>query len=248
MVDTHCHLLPGLDDGPRTTGQAVDLARELLQAGVRSVLCTPHYSRQWATPHPVAVAAHAKLRGALEGARVDLETSVAAEVSTAFAVTASLEDLAERRVGRYVVVEIYADTPAPFFATVIDRLAEVDLLPVFAHPELARSIERRPEVVDDARARGALIQVLAPGIVGFWGPAVAAHAWDLLEADRVDLVASDAHGPRRPARHLARAAEMMAQRIGPAAVEDLTETRPAALIRSLSRDDSYVVAPPTSSS
>jgi protein-tyrosine phosphatase len=230
MIDTHCHLLPGLDDGPRRVRHALELARELTSVGVGSVLCTPHYTRAWPTPHEAALNAHAELRRALDEAGIELETTVAAEVGTAFAVTASLEDLAERRVGRYVIVEVYADTPAPFVGTVVDRLAEANLLPVFAHPELARSLERHPEILDDARARGALVQVLAPGIVGFWGPEVAANAWDLLEADRVDLVASDAHGPRRPARHLARAAELIAERLGTGALQDLTERRPAELI------------------
>lgn len=230
MIDTHCHLLPGLDDGPRRVGHALTLARELKEAGVNSVLCTPHYTRRWAPSHQAALAAHDQLRRALDDARIELETTVAAEIGTAFAVTAPLEDLAERSVGRYVIVEVYADTPAPFVATVVDRFAEADLLPVFAHPELARSLERRPEILDDARARGALVQVLAPGIVGFWGQDVAANAWDLLEADRVDLVASDAHGPRRPPKHLARAAELIRQRLGSAALEDLTQRRPAELI------------------
>jgi protein-tyrosine phosphatase len=230
MVDTHCHLLPGLDDGPRTTEDAVELAHELTRVGVRSVLCTPHYTRQWATGHDAALLRHEELRFALDETGVELETYVAAEVGPAFSVTAPLPELARRRVGRYVVIEVLADTPAPLIETVVDRLAEVDLRPVFAHPELARSLERRPEVLDDARARGALVQVLAPGIVGFWGPDVGANAWDLLDADRVDLVASDAHGPKRPPRYLAMAAERIERRFGAEARIELTERRPAEVI------------------
>lgn len=230
MVDTHCHLLPGLDDGPRTTGAALDLARELTQIGVRSVLCTPHFSRQWPTPHDAAVAKHEELRSALAEAGIELETYVAAEVGTAFSVTAPLPDLRRRRVGRYVVVEVLADTGATLIETVVDRLAEIELLPIFAHPELARSLERRPEVLDAARARGALVQVLAPGLVGFWGSDVGANAWDLLDADRVDLVASDAHGPRRPPEYLAAAAQRIERHFGAEARLELTERRPAELI------------------
>jgi protein-tyrosine phosphatase len=197
------------------------------------VLCTPHYSRTWPTPHDAALRTHRQLRAALDEAGFELQTTVAAEVSTGFAVRASLEDLAARRVGRHVVVEVYADTPVAFVRTVVDRLAEAGLVPVFAHPELARSLERHPDALDDARARGALVQVLAPGLAGFWGPEVEANAWDLLEADRVDLVASDAHGPRRPPRLLAQAAELIARRFGRGAVEDLTERRPAELIAGL---------------
>ena len=230
MIDTHCHLLPGLDDGPRNVTQALELALELVQADVTSVLCTPHYSRQWAPSRAAALAAHEQLRRALDEAGIALDTAVGAEIGTTLAVTAPLEELAERSVGPYLVVEVYADTPATYVETVVDRLSEAGLRPVFAHPELSRSLERHPEALDEARSRGALVQVLAPGIVGFWGPGVAAHAWDLLDADRVDLVASDAHGRRRPARHLARAAAMIRDRLGPRALEELTEIRPAELI------------------
>jgi protein-tyrosine phosphatase len=230
MIDTHCHLLPGLDDGPRRIEQALELAWELMEAGVESVLCTPHYSRQWKTPHEASLAAHEELRHALDHARIELKTTVAAEVGTTLAVTAPLPELAKRSIGRYVIVEVYGDTPATFVGTVTDRLAEAGLLPVFAHPELSRSLERHPEALDDARSRGALVQVLAPGLVGFWGPDVEQNAWDLLEADRADLVASDAHGPRRPPRHFARAADLIAERLGNAVMADLTERQPAKLI------------------
>jgi protein-tyrosine phosphatase len=230
MVDTHCHLLPGLDDGPRSTAASLELARELWSIGVRSVLCTPHYTRQWAPTHPRALEAHAALRLALDEAGLELDTTVAAEIGTVFAVTEPIEELVERKIGRYVVVEVFSDTPAQFLETVVDRLEAVELRPVFAHPELARFVDRNPEAIDDARARGALVQVLAPGIVGFWGPEVAASAWDLLDADRVDLVASDAHGRRRPARHLGQAAEEIEKRFGSDARAELTERRPAELI------------------
>ena len=41
MIDTHCHLLPGLDDGPATITEAIQLARMMLADGVSGALCTP---------------------------------------------------------------------------------------------------------------------------------------------------------------------------------------------------------------
>ena len=41
MIDTHCHLLPRIDDGPKTTTDAVRLARRLRDEGITSVVCTP---------------------------------------------------------------------------------------------------------------------------------------------------------------------------------------------------------------
>ncbi len=42
MIDCHCHLLPGMDDGPKTIDESVEIARILADAGFREVYCTPH--------------------------------------------------------------------------------------------------------------------------------------------------------------------------------------------------------------
>ena len=42
MIDWHCHILPGIDDGPATMDEAVEMANALRQAGYATVYCTPH--------------------------------------------------------------------------------------------------------------------------------------------------------------------------------------------------------------
>src|SRR5919202_1015683 len=46
-VDLHCHLLPGIDDGARTTSDALRHAGRLAAEGVRDVACTPHVKRSF---------------------------------------------------------------------------------------------------------------------------------------------------------------------------------------------------------
>ncbi|HEV7234963.1 MAG TPA: CpsB/CapC family capsule biosynthesis tyrosine phosphatase, partial [Ktedonobacteraceae bacterium] len=47
MIDTHLHILPGVDDGPDTLEETVALARALVQEGVRSAIATPHYNDEF---------------------------------------------------------------------------------------------------------------------------------------------------------------------------------------------------------
>jgi protein-tyrosine phosphatase len=230
MIDTHCHLLPGVDDGPRTVAEAVRLARELVKCGVEAVVCTPHYSRQFPVARAEATAAHKSLRAALDSEDVPLETVLGAELSPAFAVTAPTEEVTARAVADYVIVEALPDTPAPFFATVRDRLAESGFRAVFAHPELSRAVARMPELLDEERNRGALVQVLAPGVTGRRGRRVAETAWELLESGRADLLGSDAHGRSRPATDLAKAAALVERRLGRSERERLTEREPRRLV------------------
>ena len=239
MIDTHCHLLPGLDDGPATVTESIQLARMMLADGVSGALCTPHYSRQFQTLHADALAQHQVLRGELAAEGIALETAVAAEVSPAYAVSAPLEELELRSVGgRFVVVEVLPDSPEAVFPTVAERLGERGLVPVFAHPERSRAVHREPSAVDGARRDGALVQVLAPSLLGRWGSEVAASTLTLLDTGRVDLLASDAHGVKRRRIHLAEAATLLERRFGSGLVEALTEGAPRALLAGTRRHTS----------
>jgi protein-tyrosine phosphatase len=228
MIDTHCHLLPSLDDGPQSLNESLALARRLVEDGVSIVLCTPHFSRAFPTRHADAVDRFTGLRSALSEASVPLRVELGAEVGPALAVSTPIEELQPRAVaGRYLVVEVLPDSPVGLFEAVADRLEGSGLVPIFAHPERCRAVQRHPTLVEDARERGALVQIVAPSLVQRWGRGVASAAWGLLGAGWVDLLGSDAHGVRRRGVHLAEAVELVEKRFGAELATDLVRRNPA---------------------
>src|SRR5688500_8301265 len=107
MIDTHCHLLPGLDDGPVTGADCVRLARTLSEEGATRVLCTPHWSRRYPTSVERARDRLERARSDLAGIGVPLHLELAAEVSVEFAVRARSEELVSRAIARrFVLVEL----------------------------------------------------------------------------------------------------------------------------------------------
>jgi protein-tyrosine phosphatase len=227
VIDTHCHLLPGLDDGPATAEESVALAEALAADGVATVVCTPHWSRQFPTDQAVARERLDELRG-----QVGLRLELAAEVAPGFAVEAPVDELAARSIaGRYVVVEVLADTRPLLLDAVADRLAEAGLLPVLGHPERSRAVQEDPAALDAVRRRGALAQVVAPSLLGRWGEGAERCAWRLVQTGRADLLASDAHGVERRRCHLREAAAAVADRVGANVATALTRDRPAAVLR-----------------
>ena len=231
MIDTHCHLLPGLDDGPPTLEEAAALARELLRQGVEHTLCTPHHSEAFPTTVEAVEAALDALRAELARLDVQLQLDAAAEVGPLRALTLDDDGLRSRSVaGRFVVVEVLPETPASFVSAALERCGEVGLAPVFAHPERCRALQRSTSTLDRARTDGALVQVLASSLTGLWGDEVARTAWRFVSTGRADLVGSDAHGLERRPPVLAAAAREIADRLGATVLEELTETAPAAML------------------
>jgi len=236
VIDTHCHLLHALDDGPAKLDDSVVLARELVRAGVRRVVCTPHYSRRFRTDHARAAERVSELEAHLAQAGLPLSLSLAAEVSPAFAAAEPISELSPRSIGGFLVVELEPTTPAAVLGTVVERLEKRDLLPIFAHPERCSSVRQQPRLLAEARARGALVQVVAPSLAGHWGSAVTGAAWSLLDSGLVDLLASDSHRPGRGARTLERAAEAVALKYGADTLADLTERGPGRIVGALAED------------
>jgi protein-tyrosine phosphatase len=231
VIDTHCHLLHSLDDGPKTEEDSVELARQLALAGVRAVICTPHFSRRFRTELRPARARITQLERLLLEAPIALSLTLAAEVSPAFAVAEPMEELLPRTMGgRFLLVELEPDTPAAFLETAVERLAGERLSPVFAHPERCRSVREQPRLLEEARAAGAFVQIVAPSLTGRWGKDVGIAAWKLLDAGVVDLLGSDSHRPAETRTHLEVAAAEVEARYGPEVLAELTEREPLRLL------------------
>ena len=227
MIDTHCHLLPGLDDGPRNEAEALELARGLAAQGVRRVLCTPHFSAMFPTVHSESVERLRAFQPFLEAAGVRIDTSVAAEIGPAAAVSTPMEQLLERSIaGRWVLVEALAETSPASLAAIFERLRDAGVGTIFGHPERCRAVQRKPGILDPLREDGAMLQLVAPSLVGRWGPDTEATAWRLVDTGRADLLGSDAHGAKRRRPHLRAACRLIEERLGAAVVEELTEIKP----------------------
>jgi protein-tyrosine phosphatase len=230
VIDTHCHLLPGLDDGPASDLDAVSLARDLAREGVAIVVCTPHFSERYPTRWNASRLRLRRLRVELDSLKISLETVLAAELSATMALHAPAAQLVERAIGgRYLLVELIRQTPASAIEAIERRLSALGLTPVLAHPERCAAVQRRPDVLASARRRGALVQVVAPSLAGRWGEPVWKLAWELITSGHADLLASDSHRPGNTDRFGA-IVRLVASRCGAGVSEELTVGNPNRLL------------------
>jgi protein-tyrosine phosphatase len=201
MIDLHCHLLPGVDDGPSTMADAVSLAQALAAAGAAAAVVTPHVDYTWSVdPHEIAPAV-AALRPVLEDAGVDLALHSGAEV--ALDRLLDLDDAARDAIrlggGPYLLVESPHATVSGAFLSVLQDLLVHGERVILAHPERCPSFQRRPESLAALVDAGALCSITAGSMQGRFGGTVRGFTVDLLRRRLVHNVASDAHDvTRRP--------------------------------------------------
>lgn len=231
MIDTHCHLLPGLDDGPSDLAGSRELALQLARQGISEVVCTPHLSRRYPVERAQATTALQALTADLDQEGIVLRLHLAAEVTPERVMQDGVARLQFRAIaGRFLLVEVIQPTPIATLELVQATLARYRLTPVFGHPERCRAVQRQPEALRALRDGGALVQIVAPSLLGRWGQEASTTAWKLIDQGLVDLLASDAHGFLRRRPHLREAADLVARRFGDDARAALTERTPRRLL------------------
>ena len=214
MVDLHCHLLPGIDDGPETMEEAVAMARMAAENGIERAVVTPHlhpgrYENSLESISQAAV----EFRDELERQSIPLTLGFAAEVRLSPEVLALVENeempyLGEREGYRVMLLE-FPHSHIPVGAdNMVEWLLERRVRPMIAHPERNKDVIRHLSKIAPFVEMGCLLQVTAGSVAGTFGAPAMQRAQELLERGWVTLLASDAHNleVRRPDLEPGRAA------------------------------------------
>ena len=231
MVDLHAHVLPGLDDGPETLAEAVEMLSDVVATGVTTVVATPHVSDRYpVTPDQISDSV-ATVKAALAERSLRLELLPGAEVDSRRLAMLDAQDVTSLTLGgsgRYLLVELPWEGVNVATGKAMQQLASRGVRPVIAHPERYAYVQESPAIVTSLTESGALMQVTVTSLVGGHGRAAAATARVLLEHGLVHVLASDMHGPRLNRAPLADAAPALAD---PALLEWLTFGVPHAVVR-----------------
>jgi len=202
VIDLHCHVLPGIDDGPQTTEASLAIARAAIAAGTRTMVATPHVSWEWPDNDAARIAAEVeRLTETLHVEGLDLEIRAGAEVALTRAGDLDDDELRALRLGDgpYLLVECPFAQSASGFETPLFSLTARGHRIVLAHPERCAGFHRDPAVLGRLVSAGMLASVTAGSLAGRFGGEVRKVAWDMLRAGLVHNVASDAHSEvRRP--------------------------------------------------
>lgn len=235
MIDLHCHLLPGIDDGAPDVETAVAMARVAVDDGITHALCTPHiHPERWENTPATIAAALQTLRAALADAGVTLQLAAAAEVRID---PVLIDQVAARALpfmgvwdGRRVLLLELPHGHVPAGSERLTQwLLDRDILPMIPHPERNRELMRRPQKLAPFLAQGCLLQVTAGALTGRFGDGAQALAEQLVGDGHATILATDAHNLSHRQPLLAEGRDAVARLIGDDAARQLVDTHPRRL-------------------
>ncbi len=236
MIDLHCHLLPGIDDGPETLDQALALARMAVANGITESFVTPHiHVGRWDNELEGIRRAMDAYRVELERAGIALKLGFAAEVRLAYEVIPLIEAgkvpfLGELDGFKVMLLELpHSHVPVgsdKFVAWLLNR----GIRPMIAHPERNKDIMRDSSRLLPFVEAGCLLQLTADAVAGEFGAECEARAIEFLENRWVTVLASDAHDTESRPPRLAAGLEVASRILGAEAGRNLVDATPRRIV------------------
>lgn len=201
MIDIHCHVLHGIDDGPIDLEISLQLCNMAYKEGIRKIIATPHYINGEICSYDMK-GKIAILNSELRKKNIGIEVFPGNEAFIDF-------DLVDKLVSgecltlnnsRYMLLELPMLEVPRFTADVIFEIQLKGYVPIIAHPERNRVIREMPEIIYKLVKDGCLVQVNSTSLVGASGERLQNTAKQLIKHNLVHFVATDAHsiGMRRP--------------------------------------------------
>jgi protein-tyrosine phosphatase len=202
MIDLHCHLLPGVDDGARNMQQSLSLARQAVADGISHSVVTPHihagrYSNTRSSLEPV----FDNFVAELAKAEINLQLSLGGEVRLGIEILPLLDANEIPMLGQMdgyqvMLLEFPHSCILPGADKLVDLLLKKNIRPLIAHPERNKDVMRSLDKIYPFVRAGCLLQLTSGSLCGNFGKVAQQRAKEMLEKGWVSVLASDAHNEK----------------------------------------------------
>ena len=201
MIDLHCHILPGVDDGSAQMEISLDMAALAAASAIGPIVATPHCNTRDQRQNyrsPELDAAFAALQRALDRAGTPVKVLPGSEVLLRNDVGLLLDTqpLYTLAGSRYLLVEFYFDEDPRFMDEALATVRRPSLIPVVAHPERYFCVQDEPRLARQWTSQGCVLQLNKGSILGTLGE-LGERPYDtgrdFLQRGLCHVIASDAH-------------------------------------------------------
>ncbi|EOH84866.1 tyrosine-protein phosphatase [Enterococcus casseliflavus] len=215
MIDLHCHILPGIDDGAEDISASIAMAEKAISQGITHILCTPHHNNgKYRNPKSEVISLVTYLQEELDARNLPLTVLEGQEVR----ITGDLiEDIRNGNIlftdlyDTYILIEFPTMEVPTYSEQVFFELNSLGKIPVIVHPERNAYFRKDPNNLIPFLEMGCLAQLTAPSYVGVFGKDIQRTSKIMVEHNLVQMVASDAHGVKKRSFYMKETYEQIAK-------------------------------------
>ncbi|MEP6643918.1 MAG: CpsB/CapC family capsule biosynthesis tyrosine phosphatase [Acidobacteriaceae bacterium] len=231
MIDIHCHILPDVDDGPKSWESATEMCRMALADGIEHMVATPHSNERY---HYDREYLSRLLNDLRERIGENPKLSLGCDFHMSYEnLQSALSDPDRYCIEgtHYMLAEFSNYGVPPQLDQSLTQLRTLGITPIITHPERNPILQQNLQRVLGWIELGCAVQITASTLTGFWGAQASQAADWLLKNNAVHVVATDAHDTKRRVPILSAARASIAETFGSDIARALVEENPRAIIR-----------------
>jgi protein-tyrosine phosphatase len=233
MIDIHCHILPGIDDGPATLDEAARMCRMAAADGISTIVATPHFKPgRFAASTAQVMEAIVALEEKIRRDEIILRLLPGADITVVPELAAYLKKEPYLSINRaaYFLAELPHDSVLPRWEQFLLSQLDHGKVPILTHPERNHWFLNHPDALYSFVARGGFVQITAMSLTGQFGEEAGEFCRLLLRHNLAHVIASDAHNITRRPPILSEAVKAAAEVVGIARARALVTSIPQAII------------------
>lgn len=196
IIDTHCHVLPAVDDGSESVEESLKMLKIAHKEGITHMICTSHYKAGRRNASAATLTKRREeLQDLLKDQGIDIKLYPGNEVLYFSEMDEKLQEGSIFTINNtdYVLVEFLPGDRFLYIRNALEEVMGMGYKPVIAHIERYECMVKHPEYVSELNSMGVKIQVNASSIMGKAGSGVKKGVRHMLEEGLVDYIGTDAH-------------------------------------------------------
>ncbi|MEE3953525.1 tyrosine-protein phosphatase [Peribacillus frigoritolerans] len=197
MIDIHCHILPGVDDGSSDMKESLNMAKNAVEAGITNIFATPHHlNEKYVNVKMDIIDRIVMLNESLQQENIPLSIHLGQEVRIHRDIFTSLEKeeiLTLDDNGTYLLLELPSGRVPTYTQEVIYELLLKGITPIIVHPERNKELNENHKLLFEFVQEGALTQLTSGSIIGNFGKSIQSFSKKIIEHNLAHFIATDAH-------------------------------------------------------
>ena len=235
MIDIHNHILPHLDDGADSWSTSLNMCRQAVANGIKTIIATPHTLNGIYKNNPRDIEEKVKiLNQKLKENDISLEILPGSEVHLSADIIEAIKnkEVLTLNKSNYILLE-FPHTQIPLhIEEILFQMQIMGITPILSHVERNLEFQQKPDSLANLIQKGALAQLTAASLCGIFGSPTRKFAQKLLANDLIYCIASDAHSDSKSGRNaiLSKALAEASKIIGHQAALNLVHSNPQKII------------------